>query len=414
MNFVARKGQESGPRLMKHGDLVIVYERHDTVAHFFLNYGSTLQNRFGLFYHADFMGKPFGSKIKSRTSNGWIYALEPSPELWSSAVNTRTQIVNTMDACIITLNLDVFPGCVVVESGTGSGCMTLSLARAVAPTGHVHTYEYNPNRAETARAEFSKLGVGHLVTVTCRDVCGKYADNEGGFPGVPDLGADAVFLDLPEPWLAIDHVLRVLKPGRTLCTYSPCIEQVMKTCNKLRDGGFHSIRMLEVRQRPHDGRRYMYDEVDLGLGMNDSAETVPISASASGSGSSSSAGSSSSSSSSTSCSSSSSSGSSGSCAAENEPNKRQKLSDGTAATATSVATTATSVEAGEAASTVESGEAAVAEHPINPYRITYIPPVLPPKEFSVVRAIPEMKGHTAFLTFAVRASLPNSAEGKKK
>ena len=158
MNFVDRKEHESGPRLMKHGDLVIVYERHDSIAHFYLNYGSTLQNKFGLFYHVDFMGKPFGSKVKSRTSKGWIYALEPTPELWSSAVTTRTQIVNTMDACIITANMDVFPGCVVVESGTGSGCMTLSLARAVAPHGHVFTYEYNKSRAETVKDEFVKLG----------------------------------------------------------------------------------------------------------------------------------------------------------------------------------------------------------------------------------------------------------------
>ena len=48
-------------------------------------------------------------------------------------------------------------------------------------------------------------GVSSLVTVTCRDVCGKYADNEGGFAGVADLLADAVFLDLPEPWLGNSH-----------------------------------------------------------------------------------------------------------------------------------------------------------------------------------------------------------------
>lgn len=71
------------------------------------------------------------------------------------------------------------------------------------------------------------LGVGHLVQVTCRDVCGKFNDAGGGFLGVEPLSADAVFLDLPEPWLAIEHALHVLKPNRPICSYSPCIEQVI-------------------------------------------------------------------------------------------------------------------------------------------------------------------------------------------
>lgn len=52
--------------------------------------------------------------------------------------------------------LNVSPGMTVVESGTGSGCMTLSLARAVSPHGHVYTYEYNDVRAKTAAEEFKK------------------------------------------------------------------------------------------------------------------------------------------------------------------------------------------------------------------------------------------------------------------
>lgn len=94
--------------------------------------------------------------------------------------------------------------------------------------------------------------------MTCRDVCGKYdTETEGGFlkdKEVVESSIDAVFLDLPEPWLALDHAKKVLKPGKNICCYSPCIEQVMKTCEKLRALNFHSIRMIEVRQRPYDGR----------------------------------------------------------------------------------------------------------------------------------------------------------------
>ncbi|KAJ1438768.1 S-adenosyl-L-methionine-dependent methyltransferase [Ochromonadaceae sp. CCMP2298] len=282
MNFVKER-DFTKPKLMKHGDLVIVYERHDALDHFYLSDNAIFNNKFGTFHHNDIIGKPFGTKIQSRSTPGWVYMLEPTPELWSNAVHTRTQIVNELDSSVVTLNLDVFPGCVVVESGTGSGCMTMSLARAVHPNGHVHTFEYNGVRAQKAQEEFNQLGVGHLITVKHRDVCGKYNINSeesvdassssgdgaptvpGGFGSVPKGAADAVFLDLPEPWLALDHVLHVLKPGRGVCCYSPCIEQVMKTCDKLRELKFHSIRMLEVRQRPYDARVLQMETLDLGL-----------------------------------------------------------------------------------------------------------------------------------------------------
>ena len=80
-----------------------------------------------------------------------IYKPSPSRSRSTLSINkTRTQIVNELDASVVSLNLDLYPGCVVVESGTGSGCMTLAMARAVYPNGHVHTYEYNGVRAQTA------------------------------------------------------------------------------------------------------------------------------------------------------------------------------------------------------------------------------------------------------------------------
>lgn len=176
--------------------------------------------------------------------------------------------------------LDVHPGCTVVESGTGSGCMTINLARAVSPNGHVHSFEYNGSRAEMARDEFKRLRLDHLISVTHQDICGKYfADSSststpGGFPGVAESSADAVFLDVPEPWLALEHAVKVLKPGKSICCYSPCIDQVIKTCAKLRELSFHSIRMVEVRQRPLDGRKIEFETLDLGLGAEEEIENT--------------------------------------------------------------------------------------------------------------------------------------------
>ena len=114
----------------------------------------------------------------SRCSPGFIFALEPTPECWNLAVRHRTQIVHDLDASIVNFYLDMHPGCVVVESGTGSGAMSVGISRAIAPTGHLYTFEFNQSRADTAREDFEQLGLSQLVTVTHRDVCGK--DGQGG------------------------------------------------------------------------------------------------------------------------------------------------------------------------------------------------------------------------------------------
>lgn len=87
MNFAVQKSYQRRPKLIESGDLVVVYERHDALDHVYMEAGKILHNKFGTFPHDDIIGKPFGSKIYSKSSSGYVYALEPSPELWSSAVH---------------------------------------------------------------------------------------------------------------------------------------------------------------------------------------------------------------------------------------------------------------------------------------------------------------------------------------
>jgi len=78
-----------------------------------------------------------------------------------------------------------------------------------------------------SREDFEKNGLSNLITVAVRDIQGE------GFPEEFRGMADSVFLDLPQPWLAMASVARMLKQDGILCSFSPCIEQVQRSCETL-------------------------------------------------------------------------------------------------------------------------------------------------------------------------------------
>jgi tRNA (adenine57-N1/adenine58-N1)-methyltransferase len=179
-------------RFIKAGDTIIVYQSHTKKSALKIEPGACFTNAFGTFHHDDFIGKPFGYKVYS-SKGGWIALLKLTPELWRQSFTIRTQILFHTDVSQIIFRLHVQPGSVVVESGTGSGSLSHSFAQAVAPLGHLFTFEFNEDRVVKAREDFAAHGLSDLVTVTHRNVC------ELGFPRIHG-GVDCVFLDLPTPW----------------------------------------------------------------------------------------------------------------------------------------------------------------------------------------------------------------------
>ena len=211
----------------------------------------------------------YGSKYNC--ARGYVHLLFPTAELWSLSLPHRTQILYATDIGRIVFELDLSPGKVICESGTGSGSLRLvsararvrfyrtracvmcssepvihyffshALIRAIAPSGHLHTVEFHSDRAKLAAAEFKEHGIDDFVTVYNRDVI------TDGFPNEIDHMADAVFLDIPAPYSAIHHVKRALKiSGGEFCNFSPCIEQVQQMCNVLRKNGFVEVKTIEV------------------------------------------------------------------------------------------------------------------------------------------------------------------------
>ncbi|GJN37073.1 hypothetical protein PR202_gb25994 [Eleusine coracana subsp. coracana] len=251
-------GKPTSQRRIAEGDTVVVYERHDAMRAVAVRAGGVLQNRFGVFRHDDWLGRPFGSKVYSsaaggggrgggKAGGGFVHLLAPTPELWTLVLSHRTQILYIADISLVVSYLELVPGCVVLESGTGSGSLTTSLARSVAPHGRVHTFDFHEQRAASAREDFERNGLSSLITVNVRDIQGE------GFPEEHRGAADAVFLDLPQPWLAIPSVSLMLKQDGVLCSFSPCIEQVQRACEAMRSC-FTDIRTFEILLRTYEVR----------------------------------------------------------------------------------------------------------------------------------------------------------------
>ena len=125
------------------------------------------------------------------------------------------------------MRLELRPGSRVCESGTGSGSLSTSITKAVMPTGHLFTFEFNADRVEKAKRDFNQMGFSSYITVTHRDVLANgftLAAEEGNSGGVQEGTIDAVFLDLPRPHVAVAHAYAVLRRKGKLCNFSPCIE----------------------------------------------------------------------------------------------------------------------------------------------------------------------------------------------
>lgn len=244
------------------GDLVLAFLGRDAIKPIVINKEETLNTRFGSFPHAQMIGLKYGTQMASIKGYGFIHLLQPSAELWTLSLPHRTQIVYTPDSSYITQRLGITAGSRVIEAGTGSASFSHALARTVSAEGHLFTYEFHEPRFLEAKKEFEEHGLlGTPVTINHRDVC-KDGFEISNYDG--DVKATSVFLDLPAPWEAIAHLSQVISKDEKvgICCFSPCIEQVSKTLDALKEYGWTSVQMVEIQARRWEARQQMVRQVD--------------------------------------------------------------------------------------------------------------------------------------------------------
>lgn len=101
--------------LIEYGDTVIIYMGFDNMLQFRVEKNAVHQTKFGAVKHDSLVGRRFGCKLSC--SRGYVYVLHPTPELWTINLPHRTQILYSTDISMITAQLDLKPGNIVIEAG---------------------------------------------------------------------------------------------------------------------------------------------------------------------------------------------------------------------------------------------------------------------------------------------------------
>jgi len=200
--------------------------------------GKSFHTHKGFIRFDDLIGKEFGSVFPSSLGVEFI-ALKPLLSDYVMKSVRKTQITYPKDIAIIVMFSGIGPGNRVVEAGTGTGALTTALAHYVKPDGRVYSYEIREEFVKTAEKNLKRAGLTSFVEIKNKDICA----------GIDESDIDAVILDLATPWLVVPHAYKALKPGGTIVSFSPTIDQVVKTVEALKEDGFVNIETVECLMR---------------------------------------------------------------------------------------------------------------------------------------------------------------------
>jgi tRNA (adenine57-N1/adenine58-N1)-methyltransferase catalytic subunit len=182
-------------------------------------------------------------------------ALRPSLSDRLASVRRGAQIVTAKDAIELAYLAGAVPGGHVAEAGSGSGALTIALAEAVGPSGHVTSFDRREDFLAAARSNVTRAGLAARVSFRVRDVVRD---------GIDLTQVDGIVLDLPEPWAVVVSAHAALAVGGRVATFSPTYNQLERTVTALRAAGYDEVRALELIERElHVGEGGTRPEFDM-------------------------------------------------------------------------------------------------------------------------------------------------------
>ena len=188
------------------GDVVLLVDAKKRRYLITLAEGKEFQSHAGVLAHESLVGRPEGIEVAT-TKGQRFRAFRPTLSDYVLAMPRGAQVIYPKDLGPMLLLADIGPGDRVLESGVGSGALSMAMLRAGAD---IVGYELREDfAARAAKNVHSFLGDEYAAryVVEVRDC----------YEGIDETDVDRVVLDLPEPWQVVPMPRRRFDPAGSSC-----------------------------------------------------------------------------------------------------------------------------------------------------------------------------------------------------
>ncbi|PIN80856.1 hypothetical protein COV11_03150 [Candidatus Woesearchaeota archaeon CG10_big_fil_rev_8_21_14_0_10_30_7] len=190
--------------------------------------------------------------IKSK--NGKQYIIFPTTFIDEyKRIKRLPQTIPLKDIGLILVETGINKNSKVLDSGSGSGALTIMLANFVK---EVVSYDIREDHLKVAEENAKNLGLKNIKFKQA-NIC----------EGIKEKNFDLITLDLPEPWKTLKHCINALNLGGFIITYSTTIPQLMDFVNDvLKEEQLHYVKTIEIQERKWDveGRKVKPKTTSIG------------------------------------------------------------------------------------------------------------------------------------------------------
>ena len=224
--------------VLQAGELVLLTDRKGRHYLVMLEGGGEFHTHAGSVDHNTLIGSTEGVRVRT-SRNAELTVWRPTLSDYVLKMPRGAQVVYPKDSAAILMQADMFPGARVLESGVGSGALSLSLLRAGT---EVLGYEI--------REDFAQRAVENVMGFLGSEAADRFqVQVRDCYEGIEATGLDRVVLDLPEPWQVVPHASASLRPGGILAAYTPSIVQAVQLREACESGPWASASTVEILHR---------------------------------------------------------------------------------------------------------------------------------------------------------------------